>query len=124
MFVTRLGRTHYCCVTSADELQDWMRWLRTALDMALGTQGVGIEDPHVAGVSISREALHRGVLEPPKPSESEVIWVIFVIPLGQVAGHGRKVKAFVHLFVCASGCGCVELFCPSWPPVLFHLLSF
>lgn len=74
MFVSRLGRTHYCYVTSADELKDWMRWLRTALDMALGTQGVGIEDPHVAGVSISREALHRGVLEPPKPSESEVSW--------------------------------------------------
>lgn len=74
VFVTRLGRTHYCCVTSTDELQDWMRWLRTALDMALGTQGVGIEDPHVAGVSISREALYRGVLEPSKPSESEVIW--------------------------------------------------
>lgn len=45
--------------------------MRTALDMALGVDGVG-PPPAAGGVAISREALHRGVLEPPKPAESEV----------------------------------------------------
>lgn len=72
MYVTRLGHTNYCAVPSKkDQHDEWMLWMRTALDMALGTDGVG-PPPAAGGVAISREALQRGVLEPPKPAESEV----------------------------------------------------
>lgn len=56
-----------------------MVWMRTALDMALGTEGVG-QASAAGGVAISREALHRGVLKAPEPAGSEVrdIVVYFV----------------------------------------------
>lgn len=77
MYVTRLGHTNYCAVPSKKGQHDeWMRWMRTALDMALGTDWVGPQ-PAAGGVAISREALQRGVLEPPKPAESEVGLVLF-----------------------------------------------
>lgn len=72
VYVTRLGHTNYCAVPSKkDQHDEWMVWMRTALDMALGADGVG-PPPAAGGVAISREALQRGVLEPPKPAESEV----------------------------------------------------
>ncbi|CAN0281319.1 unnamed protein product, partial [Ectocarpus sp. 12 AP-2014] len=71
VYVTRLGHTNYCAVPSKRHHDEWMLWMRTALDMALGTDGVG-PAPAAGGVAISREALHRGVLEPPRPAESEV----------------------------------------------------
>ncbi|CAM9288204.1 unnamed protein product, partial [Hapterophycus canaliculatus] len=71
VYVTRLGHTNYCAVPSKRHHEEWMVWMRTALDMALGVDGVG-PTPAAGGVAISREALHRGVLERPKPAESEV----------------------------------------------------
>ncbi|CAM9289491.1 unnamed protein product [Ectocarpus sp. 4 AP-2014] len=71
VYVTRLGHTNYCAVQSKRHHDEWMLWMRTALDMALGTDGVG-PAPAAGGVAISREALHRGMLEPPRPAESEV----------------------------------------------------
>lgn len=69
--MTRLGHTNYCAVSSEKDHEEWMLWMRTALDMALGTEGAG-PPPAAGGVAISREALHRGVLEPPRPAVSEV----------------------------------------------------
>lgn len=92
MYVTRLGHTNYCAVPSKkDQHDEWMLWMRTALDMALGTDGIG-PPPSAGGVAISREALQRGVLEPPKPVESEVGWGDFCV-FWSLAGCGVRLVA-------------------------------
>ena len=83
VYVTRLGYTNYCFVSLETDLEDWMLWMRTALDMALGVEGAGLEDARAGGISINRETLHRGVLEPPRPEESEV-----GVGSGEAGGEG------------------------------------
>lgn len=67
VYVTSLGYTNYCSASSLKDHEEWMSWMRTALDMALGTEGAVDDD-----ISVTRHARHMGLLEPPKHQESEV----------------------------------------------------
>lgn len=89
VYVTRLGYTNYCSAPTPEDFDQWMAWMKNAIAMALDLEGAGVGGWGSTSGFPKRSALHRGVLEPPKPAESEVrlsAWMVG-LPWWQTLGE-------------------------------------